>query len=74
MVVLVPGCEDTENWLRELVEIARCGTTACDGPTEPMERHSLCEENRCIVSLHTIDTLEEVALEHLGIGRSGQSR
>ncbi len=45
-----------------------------DCPAEPMERRAVCEENRCIISLQAIDTLEEETLVHLGIGQSAQSR
>lgn len=45
-----------------------------DCPTEPMERLAVCRENRCTVSLDTIDSLEEETLEYLGIEGSGQSR
>ena len=39
-----------------------------DCPAEPMERHAVCQENRCSVSLQTNDTLEEETLEFLGLG------
>jgi hypothetical protein len=45
-----------------------------DCPTEPMERRAACQENRCTVSLHTIDTLENETLDYLGIGSSTRSR
>ncbi len=43
-----------------------------DCPAEPMGRRAVCQENRCSVSLQTIDILEEETLEYLGIGSSGQ--
>ncbi len=45
-----------------------------DCPAEPMERRAVCQENRCSVSLQTIDILEEETLEYLGLGSSGQKR
>ncbi len=38
-----------------------------DCPAEPMQRRAVCQENRCAVSLRTIDTLEEETLEFLGL-------
>lgn len=45
-----------------------------DCPAEPMQRQPVCKNNRCTVSLQTIDILEEETLEYLGIGSSGQKR
>lgn len=45
-----------------------------DCPAEPMERRAVCEQNRCTVSLHTIDVLEEETRDYLGIGSSGQDK
>ncbi len=45
-----------------------------DCPSEPMYRRAICQENRCSVSLQTIDNLEEETLEYLGLGRPKQKR
>ena len=41
-----------------------------DCPAEPMKRRAVCQENRCSVSLQSVDSLRDETLEHLGIGRS----
>ena len=43
-----------------------------DCPAEPMVRRAVCQQNRCSVSLETIDGLEKETLDYLGIGSSGQ--
>ena len=45
-----------------------------DCPAEPMERRAVCQENRCSVSLQTIDTLEDETLEYLGLGNSDEKK
>lgn len=38
-----------------------------DCPSEPLERHPVCRNNRCAVELRTLDFLRDQTLEHLGI-------
>lgn len=45
-----------------------------DCPAEPMQRRAVCQENRCSVSLQTIDNLENKTLEYLGLGTNVQKR
>jgi hypothetical protein len=45
-----------------------------DCPTEPMERRAVCRDNRCTVSLESIDVLEEETLDYLGLGNAEQIR
>ena len=45
-----------------------------DCPAEPMVRRAVCMENRCSVSLQTIDNLEDETLEYLGLGRSEEKK
>lgn len=45
-----------------------------DCPSEPMRRRAVCRQNRCAVSLETVDTLKEQTLEYLGVERSTRRR
>jgi len=45
-----------------------------DCPAEPAQRRAVCMENRCSVSLQTIDNLEDETLEYLGFGSSEEKR
>ena len=45
-----------------------------DCPAEPMVRRAVCQENRCSVSLQTVDTLEDETLEYLGLSSSEKKR
>ncbi len=38
-----------------------------DCPSEPLERHPVCRNNRCAVELRTLNLLRDQTLEHLGI-------
>ena len=38
-----------------------------DCPSEPLERHPVCRNNRCEVVLRTLDYLRDETLQHLGI-------
>lgn len=38
-----------------------------DCPSEPLERHPVCRNNRCEVVLRTLDYLRDKTLQHLGI-------
>ena len=42
-----------------------------DCPSEPLERHPVCRNNRCAVELRTLDLLRDQTLEHLGIDPDG---
>lgn len=43
-----------------------------DCPAEPMERRAACRDNRCVVTLETVDGLKDETLDFLGIESSGQ--
>lgn len=45
-----------------------------DCPAEPMQRRAVCHEQRCTVSLETIDTLRDETLEYLGIDESARRK
>jgi hypothetical protein len=45
-----------------------------DCPAEPMVRRAVCQENRCSVSLQTIDNLEDETLKYLGIRGSEEKK
>jgi hypothetical protein len=38
-----------------------------DCPSDPLERHPVCRNNRCEVELRTLDYLRDQTLQHLGI-------
>jgi hypothetical protein len=43
-----------------------------DCPSEPLERHAVCRNNRCAVELRTLDLLRDQTLRHLGIDPDAQ--
>jgi len=38
-----------------------------DCPSEPLERHPVCRNNRCEVELRTLDLLKEMTFNHIGV-------
>jgi hypothetical protein len=44
-----------------------------DCPSEPLERHAVCRNNRCEVELRTLDFLKDETLQHIG-GNRRESR